>query len=431
MQKETKRSKTRLGDEPPPPPSSVHVPDLPEDLVAEILTRLPSKSVLRARAVSSAWRRITTDPVFFAAHARRRPLEIVIHSTTAVTCPCDYPLGYHCQDDAVLDTIPVSDLQQPDRRHLIRYPNWTCKPPHRGCLVIASCEGILLLKVFSGGNYRMCNPMTRQWCELPRLPKITDPSSINEYGFYYHQASGEYRLLCRYSTQMTSTTAHTFYILSAAATEPRFLSMAGVDEEVITIGDYGCVPVALHGRLHWLRWPMPCRPTGRMVVFDTESETFHLMMLPPTPSMRVKIFAMDGQLVAAEFANTMQIDLWFLEDYANNGRWECRHQISTPPIYVQLRAAQPDLVSRVLYTVEAGTNDGDIILRPTNNGIVVYNVKKRTSRVVMVMEENNNSTFMCHVFRESLVQHECFKAPPSNGFPLINSTIHRLPMRTY
>ncbi|TVU03354.1 hypothetical protein EJB05_51116, partial [Eragrostis curvula] len=344
MQKETKRSKTRLGDEPPPPPqpSAVHVPHLPEDLVAEILTLLPSKSVLRFRAVSRAWRRITTDPAFLAAHARRRPLKIVIHSTTTVTCPCDQPHSYDCKD-AVL------------------------------CLVIASCDGVLLVKVVGGGNgiYLMCNPMTRQWNELPRL-QIINRLSIVEYGFYYHQPSGEYRLLCRYSTRMPSTIAYTFYIVSAAATEPRLLSMADVDEEVIQIGHYGCVPVALHGRLHWLRWPMPCRSTGRIMVFDTESETFHLMMHPPTPSMRVKIFAMDGLLAAAEFANTMQIDLWFLEDYAN-GRWERRHQISTPPIYAQLRAAQPDLVSRVLYTVEAGTNEGDIVLRPTYNGIVVYN----------------------------------------------------------
>ncbi|WVZ85893.1 hypothetical protein U9M48_032751 [Paspalum notatum var. saurae] len=50
---------------------------LDEDVVTEILLRLPSAAVLGCRAVCRAWRRITSSPGFVAAHARRRPLEDV------------------------------------------------------------------------------------------------------------------------------------------------------------------------------------------------------------------------------------------------------------------------------------------------------------------------------------------------------------------
>ncbi|TVU03355.1 hypothetical protein EJB05_51117, partial [Eragrostis curvula] len=397
----------------------VHV-HLPEELVTEILVRLPGKSVLRFRAVSRAWRRITTDPAFLAAHARHRPLEILL--CTTVRRPRDPPRGYGRQD-TVLDTIPVSADHQADRQRLIRYPYYTkFKLPNglnESCLLLASCEGVLLLRV-GRGIYLICNPVTRQWAELPRPP--ANRLNVLEYGFYYHQQSGEFRLLCRcFLIRM----AHVDYILSTGATEPRALSMTvAMDEPTATLIDlpsscYGLVPVTLHGRLHWLR-PVPSCSRDRMVVFDTESETFHHMTPPPTPKALVKIFTMDGLLVAADFAD-MWIDLWFLADYGTNGRWERRHQVATPPINAQLRAARPASCLYGMNIVMAGTDDGeDIILRGTEGLLVVHNVKTKSSRVIDPGSKAVEASLR-RVFRESLVQHEGFNLWSSDGLaPLID-----------
>jgi len=55
-----------------------------EDALMEILTRLPSKSVLRCRAVCRTWHRLTTDRSFLAAH---RPLQMITLSLYGARAP--------------------------------------------------------------------------------------------------------------------------------------------------------------------------------------------------------------------------------------------------------------------------------------------------------------------------------------------------------
>ncbi|TVT97186.1 hypothetical protein EJB05_57558, partial [Eragrostis curvula] len=103
-----------------------------DDAVVEILLRLPSKSVLRCRAVCKSWLRITTDPSFLATHAARRPREMVVfpESLTVSTMPLSL------DDD--------NSTEEDGRRFLYRptimgYPVPVC---HRGALLWSSCHPI-------------------------------------------------------------------------------------------------------------------------------------------------------------------------------------------------------------------------------------------------------------------------------------------------
>ncbi len=71
-----------------------------DDVVAEILLRLPAKSVLRCRAVCRSWRRITTADYFVAAHSRRRPLQLL-----GYTGPNDESLR---DDEFLVTSAPVT-----------------------------------------------------------------------------------------------------------------------------------------------------------------------------------------------------------------------------------------------------------------------------------------------------------------------------------
>jgi hypothetical protein len=55
--------------------SSTHLVD--DDVLAEILLRLPPGCVLRSRAVCKRWRRITMCPSFVTAYSGRHPLEVL------------------------------------------------------------------------------------------------------------------------------------------------------------------------------------------------------------------------------------------------------------------------------------------------------------------------------------------------------------------
>ncbi|CAL4953592.1 unnamed protein product [Urochloa decumbens] len=375
---------------------------LHEDTIADILLRLPGKSVLRSGAVCKAWRRITTTPHFHAARARRQPASILAHAS----------------EDIALDALSVSSPED-DRLRLIRYPGTKLTVPAH-CRLLASSDGVLLFKKDTG-FYLLFNPVTRQWAQLPRLPAEYCRERDPVYAFYFHQPSGEFRLLC------CSLTRGVWYIVSTGA-EPR-RTYAKQDPELITqfvkpLLMTATMPVALHGNLHWPPlWHFAATlgvvttADTKMMAFDTVSEQFIQMSGPAstTPSM-VKLFEMGGLLAAADFGEDKHVDIWFLEDYSAR-TWVHRQRVSSPWKYGS--TGRPRNGWGMLSVAIASDDEGNIIIG-NNDGLAVYNLRKKGVRTVESVMLRKNRVFVSrHVFKRSLEQHAS-SALPSADFPLIH-----------
>nr|TKW36369.1 hypothetical protein SEVIR_2G436000v2 [Setaria viridis] len=347
---------------------------LSEDNITDIL-RLPAKSVLRCGAVCRAWRGITTDPSFLAAHARSRPGDILYTYEYRPPPIHGWPLDPHHTVEIGLRFLPVSSGEEIPRR-LIRYRKrllW---------FLLASSNGILLFRR-DEGYYFLCNPVTRLWADLPRIPRAHQPQ---QDGHYY--VSVNYidtgPVLCRRSLTSTGT----WCILATGAAEPRPIDThaaeaAGITELVPCLRTSVSMHVALHGRLHW----PPHQASSAMGTTTTE----------------MVLFDMDGLLVAADFGKEAHIDLWFLDDYSSR-RWELRHRVATPPLEPK------DLLS----VAAAGDGEGNIMLGP-DWGLVVYNVERKTVKTVdpVATLERPDVVLSRHVFKESLQQHSFFTAQPN------------------
>ncbi|CAL5016303.1 unnamed protein product [Urochloa decumbens] len=407
--------------------------DLHEDIHAEILARLPAKSVLRFRSVCRAWRRLTTDPYFLAAHARLRPAEVVLYRYLDSAQCENRPAGYAV--DVALDALPVS-VDRAGRRRLVRYPKYYVTDPRepwrysmpQHCLLLASCDGVLLFATKGADSYLLCNPITRHWAALP---KITDAAAgaaggvrVSEYAFYFHEPSGEHRLLCGRRKPAGADHAQTSWcVLSTGAAGPRRVDAqaAADDPRVPDLRHTGATPVPLHGRLHWPpRRDALRRETLEMVAFDTAAETFHAMAGPRVAAVALmKLFAMDGMLVAANFGDgdgqARHVDLWFLTEYgATDGRWERRHRVATPWGF--------GVCSVGLMATAAASDDRGNVMLGTHHGLCVYNVRTKTVTVVKDVATRSNDVLMSrHVFRESLVQHQGYRQTRSFAdLPLIH-----------
>jgi hypothetical protein len=145
-------------------------PRLPEELIlSEILTRLPSKPLLRCRAVCRSWSRcLTSDTAFLLAHHNRQPeLQLV---TTG---------------DARESRIDALDHRAGERRPVVRTDRATTP---EDLALLAACDGLLIVSAYRA--LHICNPATRQ---RARLPKI---HHANISGLYPHRLSGSYRVLC-------------------------------------------------------------------------------------------------------------------------------------------------------------------------------------------------------------------------------------------
>ncbi|CAN6282798.1 unnamed protein product [Urochloa humidicola] len=365
---------------------------LNDNVVDEILLRLPSSDVLHCRAVCKAWRRITNSPLFLAAYSRRRcPLELIVPHRGV-------------KGELVLDTIPL--FLKPDearrRRRCLQAPR------RRGYSLIGSCDGLLLFEAGPGSDHFVCNPVTKQWTMLPGCDPAGD--SVMVCGFYLHRPSGEHRLLYLTTDQHAS-----HYVYSLEAAEARRLEQAFPADVFCFKRPFDCLNY--RGKLHWQQHPLVLfsynvqhrfvEDTSKIVAFDTESETFRRISLPrlsnrhPEPEERLCLTEMDGKLAMAAIEEG-SMDLWVLEDYNDDGTWTRRLRVDLPhPWFVPLNAGV-QLVQNAIFLEDCW-----------NHSVWLYDLKEK--RMLEQIQFDGQPPGVVYSiclnaldFRESLKRHAFF-----------------------
>ncbi|KAK2980237.1 hypothetical protein RJ640_026533 [Escallonia rubra] len=125
------------------------LPNIPDDLVRDILSGLPVKSLLRFRSVSKRWRPLIDDPNFNFS-TQRRKVAVLLSSPIWLPVLHEEPFFLeYLSLQAIDDELNVDDLHPP--RH------WAHVPVHTRLL--GSCNGLLL--VSHGCDIFLWNPSTR------------------------------------------------------------------------------------------------------------------------------------------------------------------------------------------------------------------------------------------------------------------------------
>ncbi|KAF7098172.1 hypothetical protein CFC21_099933 [Triticum aestivum] len=145
----------------PPSGSETAAERLTDDLLIEILSRVPARSLCRFQCVSKHWLGLIND----RSYRRKLPQ----------TLAGFYDAG-QLLDSGVLFTNILGS------RHLT-YPAFL--PGRRLVFLLDSCHGLLLFSSYVAGDhgdeirYVVCNPATEEWAELPDSGYSGDASSIN------------------------------------------------------------------------------------------------------------------------------------------------------------------------------------------------------------------------------------------------------------
>jgi hypothetical protein len=171
--------------------------------------------------------------------------------------------------------------------------------------------------------------------------------------------------------------------------------------------EYG-IPVSYRGILHWFSEHPQGTETGKMLAFDTVSETFRLMSGPPGPErpdlewMR-DLLVLDGELSVATKLD-LTLDIWVLQDYGAAERWTLRHRVTLPPPRDFGLIGDLPMIYRAL-SVERNA----ILIACTSARMgTLYDLKE--NRVCRLIDFEGRPTFV--VFSESLVRHAFFDLPP-------------------
>ncbi|XP_030967227.1 F-box protein CPR1-like [Quercus lobata] len=241
---------------------------LPYDIVLNILTRLPVKSVIRLRCVSKSLYSSITTPYFISTHLNHTKNNINRDNACVIHLPYSYR-----------PTIPACTValgRSFDTISEIRIP---FDFPHPRVQIVGSCNGLLCLADLVYGNViYLWNPSVRKFKKLP------DPclgnSKFVKLGFAYHSENNDYKVV-RISSPPSSPQVVEVYTLSSG-------SWRRVETSLGANGIYyyfkrSLLPTPLvSGALHWIAVITEGEenPIYRILSFDVNCEKFRKLALP-------------------------------------------------------------------------------------------------------------------------------------------------------
>ena len=125
---------------------------LPDELILEILCRVPARSMHRFKCVSKRWRDLIADPL----NQKRLPQTLQ---------------GFFCSDGARSYGRFISLPGRPAPLVDLSFSFLTKQPEMSNIKLLGSCNGLVLFEHRSGSastpSYAVCNPATEQWVAVP------------------------------------------------------------------------------------------------------------------------------------------------------------------------------------------------------------------------------------------------------------------------
>lgn len=350
-------------------------PVLPDDLIVEILLRLPVRCLLQLRCVSKSWKTLISDPQFAKNHLRRSTEDLTMTHQRLVSSI----ITQHCK----IVSYPVKSL--------FEYPLTPSKAVstmmRRKYHILGSCNGLLCLYDIHQGCVRLWNPCTR--LKSKRSPIVVRPDGIITYhGFGYDQVNDKYKLLVVVEDlNETVTKVYTFGSISW-----------------ITIQNFPCAPTRWSGKfvsgtLNWVAKGGVSSDQWVILSFDLEKETYGEVLLPEQDGVSLRNPVLDvlsNCLCVCFDSNKTHWAVWLMKKYGVAESWtklmmipheKFRVSTWTPPLEPLCLSENGVLLVRTMYSI--------LVLYDSNNGSLDY------TRIW------SKRGLDLHVYHESLVSPPC------------------------
>ncbi|KAG6396682.1 hypothetical protein SASPL_142837 [Salvia splendens] len=172
-------------------PSLGEIVDLPEEIIQDILLRLPVKSLLKSRCVSKSWNSLISSSRFVKSHLKHSAenADFANHRIIFTLLNPTYTLKQCSVNSLMREPLVVAPN--------LDFPNLT---PHSTVWVVGSCNGIICLAIDEDDVF-LWNPATRKSKQLPSAVVEMKPGFYYSWGFGYCELEGDYKvvgLFCDY-----------------------------------------------------------------------------------------------------------------------------------------------------------------------------------------------------------------------------------------
>ncbi|KAI5675115.1 hypothetical protein M9H77_06065 [Catharanthus roseus] len=286
---------------------------LPQEIITDILSRLPAKSIGQFRCVSRPWRSLLCDPEFLKTQLNRQSQshdieeKLLLLSTSRSLFTLTFS-GAAAASDGVLRKLNLPRCQD----------NWVN--------VVGSCNGLALVIDEEESKY-LINPTTFQHLKLSNSPEALDPSiSFSMHGFGYDSVNDDYKIvtLSYFDTdnEHEPDCADTFIdIYSSKMGSWKRLGPSPYDHAV----PYNDSGKFLNGSLHWLASSRTNGYASVIAAFNLAHEVFD--ELPPPASLDKdkfvfnKLMVLGGCLYMVDDHFHDHVDVWVMKEYGVGESW--------------------------------------------------------------------------------------------------------------
>lgn len=237
--------------------------DIPTLIITDILSRLPTKTIIHCKCVCKSWRNLLLDPYFANLHLSRSPTALIIHQLG---------LGVSLPDSNsdILKLVKFRD--ESDGHHLCYHPamkfNLKVCHPHGKILLVGSINGLLCFCDYQNESLFICNPTVRQYVTVPEPNHKRRYPSVLVYGFGFSSISGQYKLVQIFQKAASGNCSYECQGEVYSLGTGKWRSIGPVPFKY----DLRLYSVTLNGNIHWLTCNM--ESPYSICAFDIEKESF-------------------------------------------------------------------------------------------------------------------------------------------------------------
>ncbi|KAI8566674.1 hypothetical protein RHMOL_Rhmol02G0060300 [Rhododendron molle] len=332
---------------------SLRLPHLPLEIIIEVLSRLPVKSLLRFRCVSKSWRSLISQPEFAKTHLRLASTNTDYTLHRLLLCSSLYFKS--CSLYSILN-------EKSDTAVELDCP---LKGAHSTIWIVGCCYGLVCIA--AGNEVSIWNPSTRKSKRLPNvkmanLYRGTYGFDRGMYGFGYDESIDDYKVVGAFHDVGNSGFEAEVKVYSLRTNSWRRI---GGFPDRIPLTPHGS-GTCVSGALHWFSTG-DCR---RIIVsLDLVKETYGEVSEPDYRDgilHQVWLDALNGCLCVLGTYRDF-VDVWVMKEYGTRESW-------TKFVVIPYVSHPCDNLSRpLLWTLK----NGEVLMR-TYTHLVRYNPKDGT-----------------------------------------------------
>ncbi|XP_045802997.1 F-box/kelch-repeat protein At3g23880-like [Trifolium pratense] len=363
----------------------------PEEIIVEILLRLPVRSLLQFRCVCKFWKNLISDPQFAKSH---------VLSSTAYPQLVSIDIG-----------IAKSDIVSYPLKPLLENPNPSAGVKSAFFLsrqrtsMIGSCNGLICFFNSLRSTFKLRNPAMKLKSKTsPKIFTCFDRMKILYSGFGYDQVNDRYRVLavvesCRIS-EGVKTIIYTFGEKNWTTVQ-NFPSRR--DPNLWWCGKF------VSGTLNWIVNKGRRRnSTNRSVIvsFDLEKETYAEILLPQHDCENFcnpVLYVSSNNCICVSFDHPMKTHwvVWIMKEYGVVESW-------TKLMIIPQDMLISDFRNRCMSDALFITEHEVLLLRPNQYKLVVYKLNNN-SGLDYRSEILGKFAHRLHIYHESLVSPQWLK----------------------